>query len=137
MSPSHQWFGPDLDVLQATAGIRRGAEGEVEAEDAHRREHLAVVGLGRHARRADVGGNAGADRLPARGGALVDVHLRVRPPTPTTETTWVALPTDCANHGATSARATGAVANDTRSPIAKSTVGARPQRSTGRVLRVK
>ena len=53
----------DPDVLQATAGIRRGAEGEVEREDTHRRGHVAVVRFGSHAIRPDVCGDADSDGL--------------------------------------------------------------------------
>jgi hypothetical protein len=69
---------PHLDVLKAAAGVGRGAEREVEREDAHRGEHLAVVGLGCHARRPDVRGYPGSDRLPACRRALVHVDLGIR-----------------------------------------------------------
>jgi hypothetical protein len=68
--------GPDLDVLQAAAGIRGGAKREVQGVDAHRRLHLAVMGLRGHALGADEGGNTHADGFPACSGALEDVDLR-------------------------------------------------------------
>ena len=85
----------DLDVLQPAAGIRRGAEREVEREDAHRRQHVAVMGLRGHAVGADDGPG-----LPTPIGcqpAVVRSQTSIfadEPPTPTTEITCVALPTD-------------------------------------------
>ena len=95
MSPSHQWSGPTWTYCRPPPGFGRGAEREVECEDAHRRHHLAVVGLGRHARWRRRGREcrrrSGANRRPC-------VRTRppspIEPPTPTTEITWVALPTD-------------------------------------------
>ncbi len=70
--------GADLDVLEAAAGIRCGAEREVQGVDAKRGGHVAVVGLGGHPVRPDVSGNACAHGFPSGCGALEDVDLRRR-----------------------------------------------------------